>query len=154
MRDAEVRDEPEGSGSEGGSDAVDEEVEFGLGEAVKEEVGDDQVVRAFEWEGERAVVVGAETSSGVGSCCFATLALEFEHGGAGIDDVGVEMRIVLEELGEETAVSVTQDQGVAAIEEIREVVIAAVFEGTAEREVFEPAIRFSDGVEVGFSSDH
>jgi hypothetical protein len=46
--DAEVGDEPEGSGSEGGSDAVDEGVEFGLGEAVEEEVGDDEVVGAYE----------------------------------------------------------------------------------------------------------
>jgi hypothetical protein len=42
--DAEVGDEPEGSGSEGGSDAGDEGVEFGWGEAVEEEVGDDEVV--------------------------------------------------------------------------------------------------------------
>jgi hypothetical protein len=125
-----------------------------LGEAVEEEVGDGEIVRAFEMESECAVVVGAETSSGVGSCCLATLAQELKHDGAGVDGIGVEMRIVFEELGEETAVSVAQDQGVAAIEEIREVVIAAVFEGTAEREVFEPAIRFSDVVEVGFSSAH
>jgi hypothetical protein len=41
---AEVGDEPEGSGSEGRSDASDESVEFGLGEAVEEEVGDDEIV--------------------------------------------------------------------------------------------------------------
>ncbi len=41
---AEVGDEPECSGSEGGDDAGDEGVEFGLGEAVEEEVGDDEVV--------------------------------------------------------------------------------------------------------------
>ena len=45
--DAEVGDEPEGSGSEGGGDAGDEGVEFGLGEAVEEEVGDDEVVRVW-----------------------------------------------------------------------------------------------------------
>ena len=55
--DAEVGDEPEGSGSERGGDAGDEGVEFGLGEAVEEEVGDDEVVgvragvkvRALAW---------------------------------------------------------------------------------------------------------
>jgi hypothetical protein len=46
--DAEVGDEPEGLGSEGGSDAVDEGVEFGLGEAVEKEVGDDEVVGTIE----------------------------------------------------------------------------------------------------------
>ena len=42
--DAEVGDEPEGAGSEVWGDAGDEGVEFGLGEAVEEEVGDDEVV--------------------------------------------------------------------------------------------------------------
>jgi hypothetical protein len=59
--DAEVGDEPEGSGIERGSDAADESVELGLGEAVKEEVGDDEVVSAFEREGERVAAMGAET---------------------------------------------------------------------------------------------
>ncbi len=42
----EVRDEPEGSRSECGGDASDEGFEFGLGEAVEEEVGYDEIVRA------------------------------------------------------------------------------------------------------------
>jgi hypothetical protein len=41
---AEVGDEPEGSRCEGRSDAGDESVEFGLGEAVEEEVGNDEIV--------------------------------------------------------------------------------------------------------------
>ncbi len=47
---AEVGDEPEGAGGEVGCDAGDEGVEFGLGEAVEEEVGDDEIVGAFERE--------------------------------------------------------------------------------------------------------
>ena len=39
--DAEVGDEPEGFGSEGGLDAGDEGIELALGEAVEEEVSDD-----------------------------------------------------------------------------------------------------------------
>ena len=68
--DAEVGDEPEGSWAERGSDAGDEGFEFGLGEAVEEEVRHDEVVGAFEREGEsvgvevrrRAAVFGAAAS--------------------------------------------------------------------------------------------
>ena len=42
--DAEVGDEPEGVGFEVRGEAGDEGFEFGLGEAVEEEVGDDEVV--------------------------------------------------------------------------------------------------------------
>ena len=104
--DAEVGDEPEGSGGEGGSDASDERVEFGLGEAVEEEVGDDEVVLLFEREGDGVGVMGAEASGGVGSCCFAALAEELKHCGAGVDCVGAKVRVLLEELGEEASVAV------------------------------------------------
>ena len=67
-------------------------------------------------------------AAGVGSCCFAAFAEELKHGGAGVDCVGVEMWVVCEELGEEAAVSVAQDQGAAAVEELWEIVGAAIFE--------------------------
>ena len=113
--DAEVGDEPEGSGSEGRGDASDESVEFGLGEAVEEEVGDDEIVSfvsvgcvgfPLEREGECVGLMGAKAKGGIRDCCFAALAKEVEHGGADVDCVGVEVRVVLEELGEEATVAV------------------------------------------------
>jgi hypothetical protein len=107
--DAEVGDQPEGSGMQVLCDAGDESVELGLGEAVEEEVGDDEVVGTFQRVDECVGVVRAQAKSGVGRCCFATLAEELEHGGAGVDCVGVELGVVLEELGEEATVTVAQD---------------------------------------------
>jgi hypothetical protein len=104
--DAEVGDEPEGSGSEGGNDASDERVEFGLGEAVEEEVGDDEIVSLCGREGDGVGVMGAEADGGVGSCCFAALAEELKHRRTGVDYVGAEIRVLLEELGEEASVAV------------------------------------------------
>ncbi len=77
-----------------------------------------------------------------------------KHGGAGVDCVGVEVRVLREELSEESTVSVAEDQGAATIEQLREIVSAAVFECFAEGEVFEPAIRFGDEVEVGLGAAH
>jgi hypothetical protein len=157
VRDAEVGDEPEGSGSKGGGDADDEGVELGLGEAVEKEVGDDQVVGVFEWEGEGVGVMGVEAGVDVWCGFFAVLAEELEHGGAGVDCVDFEMRVSFEELSKEAAVSIAQDEGsadLAVMRELREIVIAAVFEGFAESEIFEPAIGFGDEVEVGFSAIH
>jgi hypothetical protein len=104
---SEVRDEPEGAGGEGGIDAGDEGVEVGLDEAVEEEVGDDEVVRVFEGNRYCVGVKGSEARGRVGGRCFAALAQELEHGGAGVDCVGVKVRIACEELGEEPAVSVS-----------------------------------------------
>ena len=73
-RDAEVGEEPEGSRGEGGSDASDQGLEFGLGEAVEEEVCDDQVVGVFKWDSESVGLVGMKASCGVRGCCFAALA--------------------------------------------------------------------------------
>jgi hypothetical protein len=68
------------------------------------------------------------------------LAEEAKHGGAGVDCVGVEVGIVREELGEEAAVSVAEDESAVVVEELREIVEAAVFERPAEGKVLEPAI--------------
>jgi hypothetical protein len=86
-----------------------------LGEAVEEEVRNEEVVGVFERKGEGVGVAGAKASGGVGSGCFAALAEELKHGGAGVDCVGVEVRVLCEELGEEAAVSVAEDQSVAAV---------------------------------------
>jgi hypothetical protein len=82
------------------------------------------------------------------------LAEELEHGGAGVDRVGVEARILSEELGEEAAVAVAKDEGSLALEEAWQVVEAAVLESAAQGDVFEPAVRTRDVVEVGLGAHH
>lgn len=77
-----------------------------MGEAVEKEVGDDEIVFLSEWEGDCVGVMGAEANGGVGSCCLAAFAKELEHGGADVDCVGVEIRVLLEKLGEEATVAV------------------------------------------------
>jgi hypothetical protein len=123
-----------------------------LGEAVEEEVGDNEVVFFFWRRGEvqGAGVVDLQAGCDVGVNSFAAAAEELEHDGAGVDGVGVEMRVLREELREEAAVSVAEDEGTLLLEEVREVVEAAAFEGSAKGEVFEPAIGASYGVEVYF----
>jgi hypothetical protein len=76
---------------------------------------------------------------------------EFEHGGAGVHDVGLEVRVLREELSEETTVSVAEDEGSPLLEESGKIVEAAAFEGSAESEVFEPAIGAGYEVKVGLS---
>jgi hypothetical protein len=128
--DAEVGDEPEGLGGEVRSDLGDEDFELGLGEAVEEEVGDDQVVffRGRGAEGEGVGFVGLEAIGERG----ATLAKEMEHGGAGVDSFGLEVGVLSEELGEEAAVAVAQDEGGFLLGQTWEVVEARLVEDWAE----------------------
>jgi hypothetical protein len=128
--DAEVRGEPESSGGEGGSDAGDEGFECGLGEAVEEEVGDDEVVGfCFDGEGQGAGVVDLET---VGGGRFAPLAEELEHGGAGVDCIGLDVWVASEKLREEATVSIAEDECLSLLEEVREIVKATAFESSAK----------------------
>jgi hypothetical protein len=149
---AEVGEEPDRAGSEGGRDSVDQGLEVGLGEAVEEEVGDDEVVFSFEMRGEvqGVGVVDSQAGFDVAVDCFAAAAEELEHGGAGVDGIGVEVTVLREELREKAAVSVAEDEGSLLLEEVGEVLEAAAFEGAAEGEVFEPAVRASYKVEVYF----
>jgi hypothetical protein len=153
-RDLEVGDQPEGSGRECWRDAVNEGIEIGLGEAVQEEVRDDEIVGRIERTGEGVGLMGVEARGRVRGHSFAAFAEEFEHGCAGVNRIGVETRILSEELGEKAAVAVAEDEGSLALEEAGEVVEAALLEGAAEGDVFEPAIRASDGVEVGLAARH
>ena len=150
--DAEVGDEPEGFGSVGGGGAEDEGFQIGLGEAVEEEMGDDEVVffGGGAGEGEGVGLVGVESGGGVGCGCLAAAAEEFEHGFAEVYRVGVEMTVCCEELGQKAAVSVAEDEGSPLLMEAGKVVETAAFEGSAESQVFEPAIRASDEIEIGF----
>jgi hypothetical protein len=143
--DAEVGEEPECSGGQGGGEPGCEGVEFELGEAVEEEVGDDEVGGMGGGVGEGAGVVGVEAVGG----WVAALVKELEHGGAGVDCVCVEVGVGGEEAGEEATVAVAEDQGAAAVEETGEEVVAGAFEGSGEGEVFEPAVGAGDAIEVG-----
>jgi hypothetical protein len=149
--EVEVGDEPEGLRGESWRDAVDKGFEVGLGEAVQEEVGDDEVVWAVERAGERAGLVRGEACRYVGGESVRALTEEAQHGGAGVDCLGAEVRVLPEEFGEEAAVSIADDQGSLLLEEIGEEAKAAVFEGAAQSEVFEPAIGSCDEIEAGLS---
>ena len=76
-------------------------------------------------------------------------AKEFEHGSAGVDCVGVEVRIGAEKPSQKAAVSIAEDEGAFLLEELGEEVDAALFEGAAEGEVFEPAVGAGYEIEVG-----
>ena len=96
-------------------------------------------------------MVDLQARGDVGDGRLAAVAEEAEHGGAGVDGVGLKMRVLREELREETTISVAENEGFLLLEEAGQVVEAAVLEGSAECEVFEPAIGASYEVEVGFS---
>jgi hypothetical protein len=148
-RNAEVGDEPQRIGCKSWGDAGDESVEFVLGEAVQEEVSYDEIVRTSGSDAEGGGVMDLEASGGVGGTGFASSAKELEHGGAAVYGVGLEMGIGGHQGGEEAAVSVAENQCVATVKQLREVVGAAAFEGCAEGKVFEPAIGAGYAVEVG-----
>jgi hypothetical protein len=85
---------------------------------------------------------------------FAAFAQEMEHGGAGVYGVGLKMGVSGEELGEEAAISVAQDEGSFLLGEGRQVVEACSFERSAECEVFEVAVGAGYEIEVsGFDID-
>jgi hypothetical protein len=156
---AEVGDQPESAGSEGWGDSCDQDFDVWLGEAVEEEVSDDQVVffsfvsvRRGEVQG--VGLVGLQARRDVGADCFAAAAEKFEHGGTGVDGVGLEVWVLCEQTGEEATVSVAEDEGPLLVEEVGEIVEAAALESLTEGEVFEPAIGPGDGVEVGLGEFH
>jgi len=142
--DAEVGEVPESSGGKVGGEMGDELVEFGLGEAVEEEVSDDEIVEAGGLEGEGVGFGGGEAGGGHGG----SGAEEMKHGGAEVDGVGVQVRVAGEEMGEKAAVAIAEDKGSAGVEEPGEEVDSAVMEGGAEGEELKPAVGSSDAIEV------
>jgi hypothetical protein len=142
--DAEVGEEPEGSGAEMGREPGDELVELGLGEAVEEEVGDDEVEGAVRLKGAGIGLVGGEA---VGCGC-GSLSEEVEHLRAEVDGDGVEAGVGCQQAGEEAASAVAEDEGSAGVEETGEEVEAAALEGRSESEVLEPAVGAGYAVEV------
>ena len=87
---AEVGEQPEGTRGESGGEVVSEGVDFGLGEAVEEEMSGDEVDVGGGSEGEGGGLEGLEAIGGG----VAAVAEEVEHGGTGIDSEGVEMGLV------------------------------------------------------------
>ena len=151
--DAEVGDEPECSRGERGRNACDEGIEVGLDEAVEKEVGNGEVAVRRRREGASVAVMGVKAGCGDRRQDWAerrcSAAKKFEHDGAGVDRVGFDGGVLSEQACEEAAIAVAEDECVAAVRELREEVEAAALEGSAEGEVFEPAVGASDAVEVG-----
>ena len=147
-RDGEVGEDPKAAGGDAGGEVLSEGVEVVWVEAVEEKVGNDEVSLTEIQAGGEARgggLEGLEAGGGEG----AALAKEVEHGGAGVDCEDVEVRGAAEELGEETAVAIAQDEGVGDGGELGEEVLAGAGEERAEKEVFGPAVEAGDGVEVG-----
>ena len=93
--DAEVGDEPQGSGFQVRGEVADEAVEFCLREAVEEEVGDDEVIGLGRDKGESRGVVGLNAAP-IGG---AVRCQQVQHGSTCVDCFGLESRIRCEEFG-------------------------------------------------------
>jgi len=129
--DGEFRDEPEGVGGENGAEIGGEGVDFRSGEAVEEEVGDDQVVGGGRW-GESAEVgdLGAN-ALGVRAGSADKGA---EHSRTGVDGVDVNVGVGAEQAGGEASVAVAEDKGAAAGGDFAEEGYATPLEERAEAE--------------------
>jgi hypothetical protein len=103
-----------------------EGVKVGLGETVKEEVGDYEIVTPCKRKGQGIAVMDVQSRVGVGT-------KESKHGDARVDRIGSKVRVVREQLGKKAAVSVAQDQRAATVAELPKKVIAAPFERSTER---------------------
>jgi hypothetical protein len=100
------------------------------------------------------VFAGSEPGFGTERSRLASLPEKIEHGSAGVYSDGAEPRVRCEELRKEAAIPIAEDEGMFAVEEVREEVVAAALEGSAEREVFESAVGAGDAVEVGLGRIH
>ena len=96
--DAEVGEKPKSVGGECGGDAGDQGFEIRLGEAVEEEVGDDEIILfSVGWVEVQGVgMVDLQAGRDIGTGCFAAATEEFEHGCACVDGVGLEVGVLCE----------------------------------------------------------
>ena len=143
----EFGDEPKGVGSEAGTDGMGEREDLVGWEAVEEEVRNDEVVSTGGDQAEGIGFMDSDPVFGVESSDASVK--EAEHGGALVNDVGVQGGVSGEEVDEKAAISVAENEGAAGGGELGKAEEAAMFEHGAEGEVFEPAIGASDAVEVG-----
>ncbi len=97
-------------------------------------MGDDEVVFLLGgWgEGEGVGLMRAEARGCCGGDGFAALTEELKHGGTGVYGVGLEGGVLGQELGQEAAVAVSENEGVLLVGEGGEVVEAGALEGAAE----------------------
>ncbi len=129
------------------AEARDELIGFGFGEAIEEEVGADEVVPCAARLKDAGVSASGDEAVAGSDSCRAGFE-EAQHGGARIDSVGEEMRVGGEELSEEAAIAVTDDERAPAISKREEVVEAAALQQGAEGEVFHRAIEAGYAVEA------
>ena len=148
-RDLEVGDHPEAAALYLFAKTLCECIDLRLGQAVEEEVRDDEVGvwRSVDFQGR--TVNGTEASGGGRGRLHAAPAKQVEHRGAGVDGGGVQRGVLLHQSSEEAAVAIAQDEGVRAALELRKEVEADVLQQSTQREVLRPAIEACDTVEVG-----
>jgi len=109
---------------------------------------DDEIVAAGRRQ--RGARVGAEGGEAVLRAHGGdTPGEEAQHGGTGVDCVGMQLRIGGEEAREKSSVAIADDEGAAAGEQRGEVEEAAALEEGAEGEVLHDAIEKRDAVEAG-----
>lgn len=140
------RDEPERAGSEVRAEAGDEGGGFRFGQAIEEEVGDDEVVAV----GGRVEAAGVGAGGGepmARADAGGSVGEQAEHGGAEVDGVGVEIRMAGEKTGEEAAVAIAQDERLAGWGERGQVMEAAAFEKGSEGEIFPRPVDAGDVIE-------
>ena len=101
-------------------------------EAVEEEVGDDEVGGWWRVDLECGAVQSGEASGGVGDGVEAAAAEFVEHGGADVGCDGGALRVAEEELLEEAAVAVAEDECVARVAELIEEARACALQQRAE----------------------
>ncbi len=142
-----------------GGEVLGEGLEFGLGEAVEEEVGDDEV---GGWElgvpgdggtggvgGWKEVQGGGLQGSEAGDIGVATAAQEVKHGGAGVYGEDAEVGPAFKEAGEEAAVAVAEYECLVARWELGEVVGAGALQEGTKAKVFGEPVDAGYVVEIG-----
>ncbi len=146
-RHLEFRDEPSGSGYELRPQAGDEAVGFGLGQAVEKEVRDDEVV-AGGWRAKDARIgTGCGQAVQVALFCDA-FAEQVEHRRRSVDGISPQIGRGGEQAGQETAISIAEDQSAASGEERGNVMESAALQQRAEGEILHGAVEASDAVET------
>jgi hypothetical protein len=128
-----------------GGDGLGEGLDFGLGKAVEEEVGDDEVGVGRRADGEG----GALEDSDAVDEGLAAVVQKLQHGGAAIDGQGPQVGPVFEEAGEEAAVAISEEEGLMAGWEFAEEVSAGALQERAKGEVLGEAVDAGYAVEVG-----
>lgn len=124
-----------------------ESVDFAGREAIEEEVGDDEIIRACGREAAGIDVMDTDAASGMDGSDAGLKKMQ--HSGALVNDVCIECVVGGQKAGEKAAISVAEDESTARGGELRDAVEAAAFEHGAEGAVLEPTVGPGDGIKVG-----